>query len=539
VNLTSTTFDHLPFSTLFKDFISGNESIHQFFESSAPGFQALLETADQLEFYQDRSRIVKLLSQFNAGFDAPESTQRQVELFSDPESLAVVTGQQVTLLGGPLFTIYKTITAINTARKLHKMTGRPVIPVFWLADEDHDLEEVSELGFIGQRGTSKISYQLKNFIDGAPAAADLMLDEEYERFVADVFNELDETNFSEKLRLEIDQCYTKNRTFSEAFGRWLLHLFSNSGLVLAGSNTKSIKQFTTSIFKTAVEKQHQLESSLDNATYNLMEAGYHGQVQVQPSNLFYFDTQDHRQKIQFDGNDWSAAGTIWSTSELLADIDERPHRFSPNVFLRPLVQDHLLPVAAYVGGPGEIAYYAQMKEFYTVFGKRMPSIIPRISATLVERAIDRISGELPFQWTEYSRRTEDLETAYVKKTDDSDLERLFRVWRGHVEELSRFKSKEIRAIDPTLEASAGKTTAIYLHELDKLKGKVYRSVKEQNQIQIQRIRRIQNNLFPNGSLQEREIAFIYYMNKYGVRVWDKLRELLEDETPYTHKKIYL
>lgn len=539
MNLTSTTFDHLPFSKLFKDFIAGNDSIHQFFESSKPGFQALLENVDQLEFHQDRTRVVQLLSEFNAVFDAPQITQKQIELFSDPESLAVVTGQQVTLLGGPLFTIYKTITAINTARKLHEKTGRPVIPVFWLADEDHDLEEVSELGLIGQWGTSKILYRQKNYVDGATAAADVMLDEEYERFVTDVFDELDETNFSEKLRLEIAKCYTKNKTFSEAFGRWLLHLFSKNGLVLAGSNTPGIKQFSISIFKTAVEKQHQLENSLDNATYNLIEAGYHGQVQVQPSNLFYFDTHDHRQKIQLTGNDWTAAGKVWSKSELLADIDERPERFSPNVFLRPLVQDHLLPVAAYVGGPGEIAYYAQMREFYTIFEKRMPSIIPRVSMTLVERAIDRISGELPFQWTEYSQRTEDLETAYVKKTDDSDLERLFRVWRGHVEELSRFKSKEIRAIDPTLEASAGKATAIYLHELDKLKGKVYRSVKEQNQIQIERIRRIQNNLFPNGSLQEREIAFIYYMNKYGLRVWEKLRELLEDETPYTHKKVYL
>jgi len=539
VKLHSTNFDQLPFSRLFKDYISGEGSIHQYFETDLPEIKALVDKVERCSFPHQREKTVELLLEYNRTFDPSDKTIEQIESLNDPNSLTIVTGQQVSLLGGPLFTVYKTITAIIYAKKLQEHTGRTVVPVFWIADEDHDLEEVSSLNLIDKSGAAKISYRLKNFPTAAPSAATVNLADEYDRFVAQVFDEMDDTDFTNMLWTELQKCYHKNRTFSEAYGRWMLKLFGDTGLILAGSNIRGVKEHAKSVLTTAVEKQQHIEAILDDTTYRLTESGYHGQVQIHTSNLFYFNGKGLRQKIQSQKDRWTAGTKKWTDEELLAEIDIKPERFSPNVFLRPLIQDHLLPVAAYVGGPGEIAYYAQMKDLYYIFDKEMPVILPRFSITLFDSAIDRISEQLPFGWKEYNQRIEDLETSFVKKSNNFGIEQIFELWRGHVEQLSMVKKKKISEIDPTLEATAGKATAIYLAELHKLKGKVYKSVKKQDQVQIERIKRMQRNLFPNGNLQEREIAFIYYMNKYGMLLWDKVLELLKDEDPFTHKKIIL
>lgn len=538
MKIESSHFDQLPFSKLFRDYTTGDLNICQYFESK-PDFKSLLKSTENFNFNGNRTQVASLLKDFNQQFDAGENTYQEIEKLLNPQSLTVVTGQQVSLLGGPLYTIYKTLTAIQYAHRLQKETGRPVIPVFWLADEDHDIDEISAINLAGTSAPVNISYNHKDYPVSPPPAGSIKLGVEFERFKQGVVEELDDTDFSDKLWTELGKCYHQNQTFSHGFGRWLLKLFGSNGLVLAGSNNKGIKEYSKSILKMAVAKQQGIMKSLDDTTYRLIEDGYHGQVQVQPSNLFYLNEHNYRVKIQFNEKKWITSGKTWSSSELIDEIDEYPQNFSPNVFLRPILQDHFLPVAGYIGGPGEIAYYAQMKDFYHNFGKKMPVIIPRFSITLIESALDRIINKLPFKWTEYQQRIEDLEKLYVDDTEDVDIEKMFGIWRSQIEELSRQKIEDIRNIDPSLAASVGKAGAIYFSELDKLKGKVYRAVKDQEKIQLDRILRIKQNLFPNGNLQEREIAFIYYMNKYGMQVWDKVLDLIEKEEPFTHKRIYL
>ncbi len=146
---------------------------------------------------------------------------------------------------------------------------------------------------------------------------------------------------------------------------------------------------------------------------------------------------------------------------------------------------------------------------------------------------------MPFEWQKYRDRIEDLEKEFVETTDTVDIEKMFGIWRSQIDELSRAKRDEIGDIDPSLKGSVGKAKATYFSELDKLKGKVYRSIKDQEKVQLDRIKRIKNNLFPNGNLQEREIAFIYFMNKYGPDLWDHVIDVLSDEDPYYHFTLHL
>ncbi len=536
MNLTPIPFDQLPFSKLFQDYTTSKNSVLEFFESDpfdSNSFHDRLNTLIDDESI-DRKFIVDFLKDFNSDFTDSENVFAQIEKFSDPDTFAILTGQQVTLFGGPLYTIYKTITAVLYAKKLSKELNKNVIPVFWLADEDHDFEEVT--GISVPDGDSNCTLQYNGESDDKRAAS-VKFDSSVEELKEQLFEVLHDTDFTEKVKKFIDKNYKKGESFGRAFGKLLLDLFSDEGLILAGSNNLKAKEYTKHLFVKSIRDHKEIQTKLDDTTYNLIEKGYHGQVHVQSSNLFYVEPDGRREKLEFAENKWTTATRKFEESELIEIIDHDPELISPNVFLRPILQDSILPVISYAGGPGEVAYYAQMKDFYRHFEMQMPVILPRFSITLVESSISRIIEKLPFSITEYNQRIEDLEKQFVIKSETKDLEKLFREWKNYVDELTLKMKKEIEEVDPSLKASAGKASAIYSSELDKLKGKLYRSVKEDEKIQLNRISKIKHNLFPDQSLQERQTAFVYFMNKYGLNIWDDLLSLLENEKPDTHKAI--
>ena len=538
MDVDKSSFNSLPFSKLFKHYTSGDGSINDFFETPPARSESVAESISSFRFQGDREVSVSMLESFNEAYLDSEITKAQIERIKNNDSLTVVTGQQVTLFGGPLYTVYKTITAILYSKRLERETNRPVVPVFWIADEDHDIDEVSSVVLPDSHDTTKIAFSHKSY-DVAPPASTIELGDELNNVWNQLNDALDQTDFSARLMDDIRACYRSDTTFGESFSKLLMTYFGKHGLLIAGSLNSDVKTSCKHLLKTAVTSQKDITEALDDTTYALKEAGYHDQVQVQPSNLFYITESGERIKLQFADDAWSIPGKKWTEEELLSSIESQPENFSPNVFLRPILQDYILPVAAYVGGPGEIAYYAQMKRFYKCFGFKMPIILPRFSITLFESAIDRILEKLPFEWQTYRNRIEDLEKEFVEKTESVDIEKLFGIWRSQIDELSRAKRDEIGEVDPSLKGSVGKAKATYFSELDKLKGKVYRSVKEQENVQLDRIKRIKNNLFPNGNLQEREVAFIYYMNKYGTDLWDRVIDELEDSTPYNHFTLHL
>ena len=538
MDVAKSNFNTLPFSKLFQHYTSGDGTINDFFETPPVHSDSVAESISSFKFLGDREVSVSMLESFNKAFLDSDVTKAQIEKIKTNDSLTVVTGQQVTIFGGPLYTVYKTITAILYSKRLERESNRPVVPVFWIADEDHDIDEVSKLFLPDSQDTTEITYSHKSY-DEAPPASTIELGNELNNVWNQLNDALDQTDFSTRLMDDIRACYRSDKTFGKAFSELLMTYFGKHGLLIAGSLNTDVKTSCKHLLKTAVTSRKDITEALDDTTYALKEAGYHDQVQVQPSNLFYNTESGERIKLQFTGDTWSIPGKKWTEEELLNSIESQPENFSPNVFLRPILQDYILPVAAYVGGPGEIAYYAQMKEFYGCFGFKMPIILPRFSLTIVESAIDRILDKLPFEWQTYRNRIEDLEKEFVERTESVDIEKLFGIWRSQIDELSRAKRDEVGEVDPSLKGSVGKAKAAYFSELDKLKGKVYRSVKEQENVQLDRIKKIKTNLFPNGNLQEREVAFIYYMNKYGTDLWDRVIDELEDYTPYNHFTLHL
>jgi bacillithiol synthase len=537
VECISYPFDKLPFSELFVNYIENSDSLSSFYQSHPFDDDKVREFADAFAFPGNRIQSVKALHDFNSLFDAPDITHEQIAKLKKPESLSVVTGQQLTLYGGPLFTIYKTITAVIYAKKWEKLLNRPVITVFWLADEDHDYEEAGEMGLFRDEKWHELS--LSNGSTGLPVGRE-KLGSQFRAFESRLFELLPESDFTSDLKSTLKKYYREGKTFRDAFGRWFLHLFAKHGVVLAGSDDPAIKKLIIEPMLYASQHSGSLYDCLEDQSNKLEANGYSRQAFVQDSNLFYIDPEKGRVKLEHEGESWKTGnGQIWSNSEIVDKIRKNPGNFSPNVFLRPLMQDRLVPTLAYVTGPGELAYYGQMKSAYEMMEQKMPLLIPRFSITLKEPAIDRIMKELPIDMHEYAERIEDLESLYIERTDKYDVEEIFSEWQKSVRETSDIRKKQISKIDPTLEAAADKAGTLFNNELDELKKKVYRSIKKKNSIQLNRIHRIRENLFPGNELQERQIAFIYYMNKYGLDLWDRLLVSIENEVPDTHKIVQL
>lgn len=538
MQVTNYSFDRLPFSKLFKRYINHFEDVGTFFATDPFDKQAITKKINTFTFSGSRQQIASILLPLNKSMDADEAALKNIERLKKDDTLAIVTGQQLGLYGGPLYTIFKTISAIHLAQQLEEQFEKPVVPVFWLADEDHDYDEVRSITVLDNNEVEVFALPPKN--NHVPTVAEIIIPDALNEVRDQLKKSLYNTDFSNDLWALLDDCFSPGNTFAKAFGLFISRLFSKHGLVLAGSNEPEVKNLTAEYFKTSIRKADSIRQSLETQSQKIGEE-YHKQVTLYDSNLFYLDENSGRTKISRNGDGWETDTNIkWNTQELIDEIDHHPARFSPNVFLRPILQDVLLPTIGYVAGPGETAYYGQMKSMYRCFDLEMPIIFPRLSATLIEPAIDRIFNELPFDFHEYGNRIEDLESDYVSRTEQYDIEGIFKDWIDEAEQKTDQKKKDIAQIDPTLEAAAEKATSTYINELNKLKGKVYRSVKKQDETQLKRIHRLKANLFPANGLQERTIAAIFYMNKYGVDIWDKLLNALDpDEEFNDHKLVYL
>ncbi len=518
------SFQQLPFSDLFNTYISDYSKLNSFYSANPFDAAAVKEKAELLKEPVLKQEFIKALSDYHEYLDITESQSSQLAKFQNKDSIAIVTGQQLGVFGGPLFTVYKTITTILLARKWEKKLNKPVIPVFWLADEDHDFDEIASVGIPNYDAFKSIKLDQEG--NGQPVSVQKII-ETINEFRSLVKAELPDTDFSETIFQELEQYYKEGKSHVQAFAQLMSSWFSEEGLLIVGSNYPSIKKLLVNPFRNSITNSEQISEVLELKSTQL-EKDFHSQVIVGSSNLFLVDPNQGRIKLEKSNDEWKAGNFTFNEDELVANIEENPENFSPNVFLRPIIQDLLLPTLGYVAGPGELAYYGQMKDLYPFYELEMPIIFPRLSITLLESGIERIMEKLPFEMHNYNLRIEDLEASYVDQSNSKDIEGVFSDWKKAIIEVSEKPNSLITDIDQTLDGTTGKVIAGFGNEIDKLKGRVYRSIKQQEQTQLNRIAKIKSQLFPNG-LQERSVSPIYFMNKYGKDIWSNLLNDFEGE----------
>jgi bacillithiol biosynthesis cysteine-adding enzyme BshC len=493
-------------------------------DSPAAWREAVARTAAH---QRPREALAALLHAQQQRRGAPAEAQTAAARLAEPQTVAVVTGQQAGLFGGPLYTLLKAVTALQLAERATQTTGVPTVPVFWIDAEDHDWDEVAACGVLdGQLALRTITLPRPPGAGETPVAL-VRLDERIRDTLATLEQALAPTEFTAPLLAELADAYCPGRSMVDAFGRWLEHLLGTRGLVVFDAADPAAKPLVASVFARELERPGRTRELAERAGAELVRRGYHAQVTLPPDSVALFHLVDGlRRPIRRRGTDFAVGDLVVPAAALLDEARRAPEHFSPNVLLRPIVQDTLFPTVCYVAGPNELAYQAQLREVYAHFGVPMPLVYPRASATILDAAAVRFL-------TRYRVPLEQLQPQ-----DEAALNRLLETQLpptvfdklANAQQALRERMADVIAaaptVDPTLEQVARSTLARLEHDLETLHDKIIHAAKRRNETLRRQFRHAQAQAFPHGHPQERVVGFVYFLNRYGPALIDRLLETL-------------
>lgn len=448
-----------------------------------------------------------------------KKTDVNINLLASGKTVAIVTGQQLGIFGGPLYTFYKTITAVKLAAQLkEKYEEYNFVPVFWMEGDDHDFAEITSLKVFGKDNELK---EFKYNDDEEPdfnrgSVGQLKLNQNIDTLIDDLFSEMRETEFSSEMKTKLKLAYYEDRKINSAFRKLMFELFDEFGLVIFNPQDHKVKEKLIPIFAKEINdfRKHTDEVLLRSAE---LEDLYHAQVKIRPVNLFYHE-EGKRFSIEPDEENFKLKGKrkMFTKDELIEEVKSNPEKFSPNVLLRPICQDFLLPTSVYVGGPSEISYFAQVLPLYPHFDIPEPILYPRISATIVEKNLSSLLDKFELQFTDIFTEEKNLTEKIVNKSSEHNLTETFNKAGSEIELIISGLKEKLMGIDKTLLPLVEKTNGRILQSLDHLKTKAEKADERNYETDIRQMKRLRNNLYPESNLQEREINFIYFVNKYGM-----------------------
>ena len=342
----------------------------------------------------DRAELVRVLREQNEGWGCGDATRANLDKLANG-ARAVVTGQQVGLFGGPLLTLMKAATAIRKAQVATE-SGVPHVPVFWMATEDHDLDEVNQAAFLqpGRHGGAVEVLRSEFPHHGTREVGSLPLGDAILPVVERAEELLAYAPIAELLR----ECYAPGETLASAFGKLITALFCENGLIVIDASRREFHSMGAPVLRYAIEHADDLHDALLRNTEDLQAAGFHAQVLIAENSslLFLVDEQGNRLPLRrmprpgAEGREWKAGARVYSQDELFTLLATEPERLSPNALLRPVFQDALLPTSAYVGGPAEVAYFAQCRVLYERILGVVTPVLPRLSATLIDAPVQAV-----------------------------------------------------------------------------------------------------------------------------------------------------
>ena len=526
----------VPFSTfrsfpaLFRDYCADYSELREYFSGDFQDAAAHRTAVSRtLSVDRDRETLADVLLEQNERWGMSEETRANIEALRRSESAAIVTGQQVGLFGGPIYTLLKALTTVRLAEQFSEETGQPVVPVFWMGVEDHDFDEIAAIRLLRRNESVELRY--RDAPGGNPGAVGrLQLSDEITRLVDEIDDILPPTDFKDELMGIVREAYRPGRTFGDAFAMLMSSFLSGTGLILLSSDDVRLKRLAAPLFRREVSDPETVAAGIQRTSERL-ERRYHAQVKVEPTNLFYLE-DDGRWPIDLDGETFRIRDhdRSFEREELLDLIEENPEHFSPNVVLRPLMQDTLLPTAAYVGGPGEISYFAQYKSAYEWAELPMPLIYPRASVSLVESKVAKVFDKYDLSLADFE---EDLDRLFQRVVVDAmtvDLDELFGDSSRHLHEAINSVKSGLEEVDKTLNKAAEATRSALMAEFEKLKGKAVRVEKKNQEVVRDQLEKAHVNLFPNGGLQERELSILYFLNKYSIGLLGDLQDVLSTDT---------
>jgi bacillithiol biosynthesis cysteine-adding enzyme BshC len=518
---------HQPLSPLFLDYLSGREGARSLLGAGGFDLDAIAEAAERtVSLERPMAAAAEALARQQGGRGAKRAAERARAL-AGPGATAVVTGQQAGLFGGPLFVLWKALGTIRVARQLEEKRGRAVVPVFWVASDDHDFAEIRSTSLIDGGGTIRtLRYAPRHEPGGEPAWA-IVLDDTIDALVEELGQALPLAFGRDETMAVVAESYRPGVTLSEAFARLVSRVLPE--LVVLDPADAALKRLMAPVLARELREGSPTSRLALDAGRALLAAGYHQQVPVRPGffNLFAV-VEGQRRALALSNGVVEVRGTRerWPVEEALRRLVEDPGPWSPGALLRPLTQDALLPTAAYVGGPAEIAYHAQIAPSYVHFGIPRPVLLPRPSLTLVEPPQARALDAEGLSLGDLVGDPEALVSNWAREAYP-DVEAAFARTRDAIEREMTSVEAALGAHDPTLRAATASARGRALHQVEGLHEKALRALKKRDQGRAERLRRTRDALLPGGSLQERGLGLVGALGRHGTPLLSDLEALLD------------
>ncbi len=525
------------FSALFQDFIARPDALTEWFGGDFRDAAFRKERVDAvLSAPRDRASLAAVLRRQARDFDIDASSEPLIAKLEQSSATAVVTGQQLGLFGGPLYTLFKTLSAIQVAAQMEVETGHACVPVFWLEGEDHDFEEISWAGLLDGDDPVRVEYAPPS--EGAGGATGRMV---LDVSITDALDRVEEllqpTDFKPALMEALRSAWVPGRRLLHAFVAFMDQLIGPGRVIFISPDDAELKALGAHVFEHEINDWAGSLARLEGTSAALAER-WHAQVAPSATNLF-LHTESGRQGVKVqEGALVLPDGRPVTEAELMDRLASNPGSFSPNVVLRPLLQDAVLPTVAYVAGPGEIAYFAQLRSLYQWAHIPMPIIWPRAGVTLVEGRIDKILQRYALDIPDFEDQLERLFRRVVVANMDVDLDDAFSEAGKHIHEAVNAIKPVILGVDKSLVGATEATRASFMKEWNKLKQRVVKAERSKQDVVCGHLGRAKANLVPEGALQERFLSPIYYLNKYGMDLSDRLLETLSTDTG-THQVVSL
>jgi bacillithiol biosynthesis cysteine-adding enzyme BshC len=507
----------LSYKPLCLDYLNRYKALSEFFAGDPferESWAAIAKKLDAVE--HPRAEVARALSDLNRKLEADDAALASLAALEEG-ALAVVTGQQVGILGGPLYTLYKALTAVRLARLASSHLGRPVVPLFWMDTDDHDFEEVRNAHLLSSGGELvSLRYECEDSDRRIPVGR-RRLEPAIEKVLEAASQALPASEFHTELFQELRSCYAPGRSFAEAFGSFLLRLTRGSGLAVVDPTLPSLKRLAVDLFGKELRDTHESRARFRTATERLVAAGYHAQATPADSQLNLSYANPERYPISVDGGGLrlGPGGEVLPLEQVERLLKEEPESFSPNVLLRPLYQDTLLPTLAYVAGPSELSYLAQLRGLFAHFGVTMPLIAPRASFTVVERPQARFLERYGIDLTRLNSGDESLLNEILRRHSPPRLEEDLTRAQTCIQEITSALERDLAEVDPTLVPTVASTRGKLFHHLKELEGKALRAVKRKNDTVRSQFLATRTALFPGFGMQERVLSPVVFLNKHG------------------------
>jgi bacillithiol biosynthesis cysteine-adding enzyme BshC len=507
------------------------ESILRFFTYNPFSADTFIRRKKALEnrSYRRKELAAHLLG-FNQKYNADDHTLHNIERLKDSSSLVIIGGQQAGLLTGPIYTISKIISIIKLAEEQETKLGVPVIPVFWIAGEDHDFQEINHVNVPKGNHIEKIQYQLRSA--GKKMVSDLEMDKaNIQSWMMEVMHSFGESSFTNDLQSFIENALNSSDNFVDFFSNIITKLFEGTGLVLVNASDTDLRKLETPFFQEILLQHENISSGMLKTQRDLKEMGYSPMLEIDKDSMNLFYHHNGNRELLYWNELTQHAVTkdtrkAFSMDELKKLLEEQPDVFSNNVVTRPLMQEFLFPTLAFIGGPGEISYWAELKQSFQAVELEMPPVVPRVTLTLLERHVESTMGEINETLQDVLEHgLEVKKEAWLYRQELEMMEKALSSYHSDYNEIhSKFRDLGEEML-PHLKKSFEKNWQLIDKQFAYIKHLMERSAYLKHENIMNKYERVEMSLLPKNLPQERVWNICFFLNKYGIDLVQRICKL--------------